>query len=253
MFDLDWYYVNLAERTDRDLHVRKEFQRHSIKATRFEAFTPDEWPGKPEQIEGMKRTPGAIGCYQSQMHLIRLAQGSERVVVVCEDDVIFCVDLGKRLQYISDNLTWDWDIFYLGATFHTGSNGWFSKPECLEWNYLGNDVALTSDPHILRCPGIWGTYAYLVNPKNAKKVCQLFAKNIYRARGIDHLAILLGPQLNTFCFVPGCASQYDNLSNIGGKGKRWTYFSNFNNLGPYVFTKYMKDFDPTTYDWNANA
>jgi hypothetical protein len=98
----------------------------------------------------------------------------------------------------------------------------------------------------MRVYGEWGTYAYLVNGKNADKVLRLFNDNIHRARGIDHLAIILGDRLNAFCFVPGCAWQYDNQSNIGNG---ITEFSHFKSLGPYVWTYKMDEFDPTEFEW----
>jgi len=245
--DIDWYYINLASRPDRDNHAREQFQRYNIRARRFEGFTPEEWPGDSTKVDRMrKRTPGAVGCYQSQMHIIRLAQGGDRVVAVCEDDVVLCNDLEKRLDYIDSNLVWDWDIFYLGATFHV-PGVWCHHKDCATWGSIGVDAEPTTDPRILRTYGIWGTYAYLVNPKNAAKVCTLFDEHIHQSDGIDHLAIRLGSRLNTFCFIPGCAWQYDSESNIGNGITR---FSSFKKLGPYAWTDRMEEFNPLGFDWN---
>jgi len=245
--DIDWFYVNLASRPDRNEHAKEQFARHGIKAKRLDAYLPADWDGSEEKVARMRaRTPGAIGCYMSQMRLIEAAIGHNYVIAVCEDDVCFCDDLLKRLEYIGKHLTWDWDIFYLGATFHV-PGVWCNDPECSDWGAIGCDVKTTPDPRILRTFGIWGTYAYLVNPANAAKVHKTFDKNIYRADGIDHLCILLGPRLKTFCFVPGCAWQYDNQSNIGSG---ITHFSSFKpRLGPYAWQDRMEDFDPAKYDW----
>lgn len=244
--EIDWWFINLASRSDRRKHAYAEFARHGLPVHRFEAFLPQEWPGNPAKVARMQnRTPGAIGCYQSQTHVIRTVQGSDRVVGVFEDDVVFCDDLPQRLQYIEDHLAWDWDIFYLGATFHVPGQ-WCENPRCAAWGHRGVDVEPTTDPHILRTFGIWSTYAYLVNGRNVHKVLQLFDENIHRADGIDDLAILLGDRLNTFCFVPGCAKQYDNQSNIGNG---ITQFSHFASLGPYWFTERMNEFDPRTFNW----
>jgi len=248
--EIDWHYVNLASRPDRNEHAQAQFAKHGIDAKRVEGFLPEEWPGDPAQVERMrKRTPGAIGCYQSQMSIIEKAHGSNKVIAVCEDDVVFCDDLQDRLDYIDNALMWDWDIFYLGATFHVPGE-WCNRTDCMEWSHKCCDVETTSDPRIMRTYGIWSTYAYLVNPRNGKKVHNAFDANIHRADGIDHLAIILGPQLNTFCFVPGCAWQYDNQSNIGDGITR---FSGFKRLGPYAWADKMDDFDPTRFNWKNGA
>jgi len=67
MFDwqaIEWHYINLASRPDRDAHARAEFAKAGLGVTRFEAFTPDQWRGTPEQIARMLSvrqggTPGA--------------------------------------------------------------------------------------------------------------------------------------------------------------------------------------------------
>lgn len=246
--NIDWHYVNLKSRPDRNEHAQKEFTKHNIVPTRFEGFLPNGFLYQDAMQRMRNRTPGAIGCYQSQLALIHKAIGNENIVAVCEDDVVFCGDLQNRLQYISEKLTWDWDIFWLGATFHVPGK-WYHNAECSSWSNLGRDVETTSDPRILRTYGIWSTYAYLVNPVNARKVYTLFEQNIHRADGIDHLAIILGDRLNNFCFVPGCAWQYDNESNIGNGITR---FSGFKRLGPYVWANHMNDFDPTTFDWSKH-
>jgi GR25 family glycosyltransferase involved in LPS biosynthesis len=245
--DIPWYVVNLDCRGDRMKHAHHEFARHGIRVERIRAFTPDQWPGDPAKVAKMRSTtPGAIGCYHSQMSVIARGAVSDTTVAVCEDDVCFCDDLTERLDYLDEHLTWDWDIFYLGATFHTPGE-WYKHEDCKDWGpRLGRDAEPTEDPHIMRVYGEWGTYAYFVNGKNSRKVLELFDQNVHRARGIDHLAIILGDQLNAYCFVPGCAWQYDNKSNIGNG---ITEFSHFKSLGPYAWTYRMEEFDPAQFEW----
>lgn len=252
--NIAWHYINLASRPDRNAHAREEFAKAGLPVQRFEAFTPDQWPGDPDKVARMQAgvpggTPGAIGCYHSQTEVIRTVVDTDRIVGVCEDDVCFCADIQKRLRYIAEHLTWDWDIFYLGATFHVPGE-WYKHPDCKDWGSIGKDVEPTLDKHIMRVYGEWGTYAYLVNGRNARKVLDLFDANIHRARGIDHLAIILGDKLNAFCFVPGCAWQYDSQSSIGDG---ITHFSHFKKLGPYAWTENMSDFDPSAYDWEKGG
>lgn len=249
--DIRWFYVNLNSRPDRREHAEAEFAKHGIKATRFPAFLPREWRGDPAKVARMQATtPGAIGCYYSQISVIAQAAATGATVAVCEDDVCFCEDLPKRLQYIEDHLDEDWDIFYLGATFHIPGE-WCKHEDCLDWGpRLGVDAEPTADKHIMRVYGEWGTYAYLVNGRNAGKVLKLLDDNVHRSRGIDHLFIILGDQVNAYAFVPGCAWQFDNQSNIGSG---LTEFSHFKKLGPYVWTDRMEDFDPATYSWTGGV
>ncbi len=250
--DIDWRFINLASRPDRCKHTEQQFARYNLSATRFEAFTPDEWSGDPDKVKLMQRTPGTIGGYQSHMHLIRTACNSGRILGACEDDVCFCNDLPERLDYIAEHLTWDWDIFYLGALFHVPGQ-WCHHEDCREWGNICKDAEPTEDKHIMRVYAEWCTYAYLLNPRNAAKVYRLFDENAHRARGLDHLTIILGPQLRAYCFVPGCAWQMDDVSNVR-EGAPVSRFSTFKKMGPYVWTEdRMEDFDPGSYDWEKGV
>jgi GR25 family glycosyltransferase involved in LPS biosynthesis len=240
--NIQFWYINLASRPDRDQHAREQFARHGLPVRRFEAFTPAEWPGPPEAVERMRPTPGAIGCYQSQVHVTRTVQGSDRIVGVCEDDVLFCDDLVERFAYIEEHFDFDWDVFWLGSTYHINPAVWHKET-------LGRDFEQTSVKHIHRAYGLWGTYAYLVNGRSVRKILELFEANVHRARGIDDLYIMLEPQLNTYCFTPGMAFQIDGLSNIGMPPGSTTVFSHFHKLGRYVFSKRLADFDYDSFDW----
>jgi len=76
--DVEWWYINLASRPDRDLHAKEQFARHGLPVKRFDAFTPDQWPGDPAKVARMMaRTPGAVGCHQSQMAVIKTVVGAD--------------------------------------------------------------------------------------------------------------------------------------------------------------------------------
>lgn len=244
---LVWKYINLAARTDRRQTIEAEFAKHGITPTRFDAFTTDTWDDDEHKVAYMRsKTPGAVGCTKSHMAAIRSAKNHDQPIVVCEDDAYFCEDIHKRLAYIAERLTWDWDIFYLGSTCHIPGE-WYTRDDCKEWAHLGCDVSPTTDPRILTAQGVWGTYAYLVNNTNAERTYQTMDRNMHRTRGIDHMAVVLGPALKTFCFLPGCAWQHDGRSDIR-PGGFITHFSSFRNLGPHVWAEYMEDFDPQQFD-----
>lgn len=242
---LEWWYINLASREDRRDHAEQEFTKHGIKVNRLEAFLPDDWDGPPEQMERIRGgTPGAIGCYMSQLAIMRKAT-EDSVVAVCEDDICLAIDFIDRIRYAEAALPEDWDVFYLGATFHVPGR-WFKNPDCASWGHRGVDAEPTEDRRIMRVYGMWGTYGYLVNGVKAQKVIDLLEENCHRSDGIDHNFMLLGDKVNAYCLVPGSAWQYDNQSNIGSG---MTKFSAFKNLGPYAWGDSIEAFNPDTFDW----
>lgn len=245
---LEWWYINLAKRTDRRDHAKSQFAQQGIKANRFEAFSPSDWKSDPQKVRRiMERTPGAVGCYMSQMAVIRSCPRNS-IIAVCEDDICFAPDMATRLSHAEQELPDDWDVFYLGATFHVPGE-WYKNKECSSWSHKGVDAEPTDDKHIMRVYGMWGTYAYFVNGTSVEKVANMLDENCHNSYGIDHNFIQLGDRINAYCFVPGMAWQYDNESNIG---KGITYFSGFKKqLGPYVWTDDIADFKPEEYNWKT--
>ncbi len=251
MTDISFTYVNLDHRVDRREHAEAQFQRHGMLVDRFPAHTPSDWHGDEKAVARMRaRTPGAIGCMVSQMGVIKAgAISGVEVIGVFEDDVVLCDDFPRRLEYILDNLPEDWDVFYLGATFHV-PGVWCHHKDCSTWGGVGKDAWPTDNPRIIRCPGAWGTYAYLVNGSRAAGVINALHDIMPDCDGIDHGFIRIGTKLNTYCLVPGCAKQYDNQSDIG---TGITKFSGFASLGPYWYAERMENFDPATLDWETGA
>lgn len=238
-------YVNLAERQDRLIRMEMELSRVGLSATRFEAFKTNEHAWDWRHTEKMMRTtPGAIGCMYSQMKIMELAYEQKKSAIVLEDDLVFATDIEQRLDYIEGflNRQEDWDIFWLGATFHK-EPVWHAKghPQMPYCNCeLHRDWQPTEDEKILRTYGIWSTYGYVVNFYKIQKILDLLKKNMHKTIGIDWEFIFLEPELKTFCFIPGSIKQYDNLSNIG---KGVTMFSGFSKLGDYWFQDRIGDFN----------
>lgn len=237
----DVWYVNLDHRPDRLEHVEGQLARVGLRGRRMRGFRPDEWTGDPARVDVMRRrTPGAIGCHMSQVAIIGTAVGTERNVMVLEDDVCFCADFRERLAEAEEFLAGrEWDVLWLGATLHVRPAVWHAAT-------LGRDAERTEHPRFLRTYGIWSTYAYVVNAASAGKILALMTERLHESIGIDWLAIQLQPQLKTFCYVPGMAWQYDNQSDIGNG---ITEFSGFRRLGPYVWADRREDFDPDGFDW----
>lgn len=255
-------FINLDHRTDRLKHMQEQLSRIGLNATRTRGLLPQEVNEPHDKIAVMQaRTPGAIGCHYSQVSIMETALSLGKSAFVMEDDLIFCADFNKRMEHIENFLnTRDWDIFWLGGTYHVGGNyGWHknnhgNEPKLCTCT-LGKDAEQTDDPRIMRTYGIWGTYAYIVNHKAIPHILNLLDQNVYRSIGIDWLFIMLMPELKTYCFAPGCVKQMDNLSDIGLNGDKpaITYFSGFKNLGPYWYQERMEDFNPLQFNWQECA
>lgn len=244
-------FINLDHRADRLMHMGGQLENIKLNVTRTRGIPWKEIPDSPETMTMRNRTPGAIGCHYSQVHVMKTAQKQGKHACVFEDDIIFCDDFNKRLEYIDK---WcdshDWDVFWLGASFHVNPPFWHKvgqsgmTPDCSA--QLGYDVKCTDDPRIVRTYGAYITFAYIVNLKSMDKIFALFDRHLHTSIGIDWLFIKLQPQLKCFAFVPGCVMQMDNESDIG---TGMTVWSGQLRNGPYVFQKKMEDFNPETFAW----
>lgn len=254
-------YVNLDHRQDRNIKMIESLEKAGIKDyERVRGMLPTEWPEKAQLMTAMLRRPqvGAIGCYLSQESIIKKALELQKHAWVMEDDIILCSDFQKRIEYMdqwtrnTDPLRGfrDWDIIWLGGTFHVGGKGpyWHTHT-------LGRDAECTDDPRMMRTYGSFCTYAYIVNRNSIEKVLSLLDQFLPQSIGIDHSMINISPQLKTYAFVPGCVIQYDNLSDQIPSKQHITNFSGFSRLNgteensKYWYQDRMEMFDPLTFDW----
>lgn len=233
-------YINLSHRRDRNYRMIDELARVGLTAERVEGKLPNEFDLTSPKLQVMaNRTKGAIGCHYSQVTCMQSALDNGKHSMVLEDDLVFCSDFQDRLKLIEEfTNTHDWDIIWLGATFHKEptwhkSRGKHTHPDLQQCTcQLNKDWEPTDNKNFVRTYGCWSTYAYIVNVNSIKKILSLLEENIHLSMGIDWLFILLQPQLKTYSFIPGCVKQYDNQSDIG---TGITVFSAFKNLGDYWF------------------
>lgn len=240
--------INLAYRVDRKVHMMDELKRVQIKPYIL-------LPGKlPDQVlvndpkahlmrygtPQRKGTPGAIGCYVSQMKAMEMAHKHNLHAFVMEDDLIFCDDFKERMGIASAFLTSKkWHVLWLGATFHINPPYWHKTT-------LRRDAETTAHPNMMRTYGAFSTHAYIVNRSFIPEILKELDNQMPTSIGIDYSFIRMQPQLHCYAFVPGCVIQMDNQSDIG---RGITKFSGFAKLGPYWFQKKMADFDPIKFDW----
>jgi len=254
-------FVNLDSRGDRLTHMTNQLSKVNLQVERTRGIPWKEvlinHPERANDVTVMlNRTPGAIGCFFSQMSVMEEALKQGKHALVMEDDLHFCSDFDKRMDYI-DKWTeaHEWDIIWLGGTFHTpafwhkiGQSG--MPPDCSA--QLGKDCEATDDPRMIRTYASFCTYAYIVNIKSIEKVLGLLNSTMHKSIGIDYSMIFLSPNLLTFAFVPGCVKQIDNISDIG---TGMTVFSGFARLNGteensrYWYQEKMEDFNPETFKW----
>jgi GR25 family glycosyltransferase involved in LPS biosynthesis len=262
MFDLKnchTKYINLAHRIDRRTHMIDELARVGLKAERFEAIRTvgAEW-NRPPYLTMFNRTKGAIGCYLSQMEVLKEGLELKKDTLVMEDDLVFCSDFDKRIDYIANFLeNKEWDIVWLGATFHADKAWWYngSNPDMIPptSSYFNShsvgittDFERTNDQRIMRTFGCFCTYAYIVRYESIAKVLDKLNFYMPISMGIDWSMIVMQPSLKTYTLVPGSVKQMDSISDIG---TGITKFSGFSMLGKYWWTDTMDEFDPASFNF----
>jgi len=175
------FVINLASQTKKleifDKNYNKSNLKEFIDYERFDAvegkklnptdFLTDEALQELDDIimNGKRKrhyelTPGGIGCFLSHLKLYNqlLQDDSTDIYLILEDDSVFTENLYESISYLLQNAPSDWDMLYLGMHRRKGNllkedNNVFMKPE-----------------------GFWGTYAYIVNKKGAKKVVDMVNK-----------------------------------------------------------------------------
>ena len=242
-------YVNLDHRHDRRDRMVVELARVGLTAERSRAFYPHEIIEPTKNFtKTISRGKGALGCYYSQMKVIKDAYNQCKSAFVLEDDLVFGSDVAKRLDYAQEFLNNnEWDIFWLGGTYCVSPPTWHDightnpdLPDCT--CTLGKDVEKTSDARIVRTYGCWSTYAYIVNYESIPKILELLENDIEKSYAIDFSFIKFQPWLRTFAFLPAMARQYDNESNIG---IGISNFSHFSSLGQHWFKDTMEELNPS--------
>lgn len=260
--DLHIGYVNLKHRIDRKEKMEVELKRVGLEAERFEAIlTKDhKWNIHPYQ-KMFARTPGAIGCYLSQIAVMELAHKKGKGVVVLEDDLVIGSDAKERLDYIENFVNTkepDTDIIFLGGTVHCGPTHWHTIPhEPMLRKYcncrLNRDMERIDDERMVRVYGMFSTHAYAIPFEKIPKIVGILKILMEHSIGIDFSLIVVQPQLKCFAYLPGIIKQYNAVSDIGNGAI--TYFENFSKLNgsiensAYWWQDRADQFNPFTFDW----
>lgn len=167
------YYINLDHRLDRKENIEKQIKKMNfsgpverisaaygknldlklIPENLFTKEAVDATTNKDLINNTTTMTKGGMGCSLSQKWIFeKVLCGNEDYILILEDDITvpdnFSEELGKKLEKIKD-----FDILYLGYHFK-----------------VNNKTELSYDEP----SKIWGTFAYIINKKAAKKLIEIF-------------------------------------------------------------------------------
>lgn len=102
-------YINLKKRPDRDAHMRQELARLNV---------PQE---KIIRLDAVEREPGYIGCTQSHLAALKMAQSMAwKTILVLEDDMTFIHDeenIGRVNHFFHQLTIIPWDVAFLAANY----------------------------------------------------------------------------------------------------------------------------------------
>jgi GR25 family glycosyltransferase involved in LPS biosynthesis len=232
--EVEFKCINLSQRTDRREWVENHLNSFNIPFEFFNAKTSTQNYDNLKFLQGIKS--GGIGCTLSHYELIK-NHNSNKILGIFEDDVLLCEDFLERFDYIENNFNLDWDIFFLSSFYHlnTDNNRW----------HKSGDFEFTGTKYIHRVYGSFCTHSYLVNPNSKDKILKLIRENSHKSYAIDHLYILIQPELNCFSFTPGMANQIVSHSDIDNTVKNQNTFET--TVGPHYFVNKLSDFDYDKY------
>jgi GR25 family glycosyltransferase involved in LPS biosynthesis len=201
------YCANLDRRGDRWENVKKQFDNHGIRVTRFSAvdgkdITYDQFypyfcdkpfiNGKHVYQVGDIENKGALGCLKTHLGIIKDAKlkGHKRILIF-EDDVVLSKDFDNEIRKI-ENL--DWKMLYLGVTQYDWSN-----------LFIGDGLYLSKNSY--------GTFAYAVD----SSIYDYLIDKIENSRQtIDRTYISAQKDLMGYCYTlyPNIVIPYVDESDI---------------------------------------
>jgi GR25 family glycosyltransferase involved in LPS biosynthesis len=232
--NINFKCVNLKNRVDRREWIDSHLPNFGIKYQYYNALKNSE---KYKHLKfPSEYKPGNIGCTTTHYDILKNYSGN-KILGIFEDDVQLSEDFLERFKYIEDNFNLEWDMFFLSSFYHLNNDK-------LRWNPSG-DFEFTDIKYIHRVYGSFCTHAYLVNPNSIKKILSLMEENLSKSYAIDHLYILIQPQLNCFSFTPGMATQIVSTSDIDNKVKDQTEFERI--VGKHYFVNKLEDFNYDEY------
>lgn len=191
------FYINLEHRTDRRAHIEKQL-----------GYICDD-PTKIVRIDGIKRTPGILGCTLSHMkaYVTFLANPAWKTCLIFEDDFTFHVQdreaNNARLRKVCEYFP-NWDVIQFSFN---------------PMNFLGK---VTDLPDVIKVISAQTASGYCITRDFAYKLydnLSMAAKLLeeYGAHGFCSNDIswkVLQPEANWFTLIPVLGYQIESYSDI---------------------------------------
>lgn len=172
--------INLERRTDRLEQFDAEAKRIG-----FEYEVHKAVDGKAEGIDPI------VAGRLSHIQVLESIKPDE-MVLICEDDAVFCDDFLEKFETHMAKLPQDWDIFYLGAVKNR------TEPVNAYW---------------VRQLETTGTHAYCIKPEKVEYFIQV-AKNF--DLWIDVAYRLVSDKTNAYVCHPNISIQSEGFSDLRG-------------------------------------
>jgi glycosyl transferase, family 25 len=172
--------INLDRRPERWQQMQRKFAQHGIHSVaRFPALDGDNM----KLPANWAHTPGAYGCLQSHLQVVREArQLGLSSVLIFEDDVVFDDQLRSKFEACIEQLPHDWDMLFFGA--------------------LHKDEPVKVSEKIARITGANSTYACVLKSTVFDAFIELNSKT---EEVLDNNSLVLQKQFNCYCFMPHLA------------------------------------------------
>jgi glycosyl transferase, family 25 len=190
--------INLDRRPERWQRMQRAFAAQGIESVqRFSAVDgkdvvlPSNWI----------HTPGAYGCLDSHVRVVREARDAGvSSVLIFEDDAVFDPQFKEKFAAFVQELPSDWDMLFLGA--------------------LHKDEPVRVSEHISRITKANSTFAYAIR----NTVFDAFIELNSRAEHVlDMNSYVLQQRFNCYCFMPNLAWVEAEYSDVQGRFENHWY------------------------------
>jgi glycosyl transferase family 25 len=178
------FCINLNRRPDRWKRMVRRFEKHGIRdVVRFPAFdgrrlaVPESWA----------LSPGAFGCLQSHLAIVKQARllSYERVLIF-EDDCILAADFQERFVRYAPQLPNEWDLLIFGDPRR-------SPPR-----------RIRISRNVVRARSVWRTNAYALRSSIYEEFIALCEQGLHP---VDGCSVRLQMAADGYCFTPRLAGQ----------------------------------------------
>jgi GR25 family glycosyltransferase involved in LPS biosynthesis len=185
--------ISLDRRPERWEQAEAQFALHKINSVkRFPAL--DGWT--LDVPTGWDGSPGAYGCLQSHLSVVREARRRRLPqILIFEDDVVFDSEFNDRFSRYIKQLPSDWDMLLFGG-LHV-----YVRPQKVSEN-------------ISKITSSYSTFAYALKQTVYDAFIELNSQSL---EPVDKVNAILQQTFNCYCFMPHLAWVEENYSDTQGK------------------------------------